>query len=63
MVYKLGHFHSMANTLLQLLDATENAGVLDKTIDTSLFIFQPECLHEVHTYIYTENFPKGYSMK
>jgi hypothetical protein len=43
----------MANTLLQLLDATENVGVLDKTIDTSLFIFQPECLHEVHTYIYT----------
>ncbi len=53
----------MANTLLQLHDATENVGVLDKTIDASLFVFQPEWLHEVHTYISTENFPEGYSMK
>jgi hypothetical protein len=37
--------------------------VLDRTINASLFVFQPKWLQEVHMYIFTENFPKGYSME
>jgi hypothetical protein len=37
-VYKLGHFHLVANIILWISNAIENPGVLDKTIDASLFI-------------------------
>jgi hypothetical protein len=38
MVYKPGHFHSVADALLRLPNATENSEVFDKTIDASLFV-------------------------
>jgi hypothetical protein len=63
MVYKPRSSHFMANTFLQLLDATKNLGVLDQTIDASLFVLQPQWLQEVHTYFSIDNFPEGYSTK
>jgi hypothetical protein len=43
-VYKPMCFHSVANIFSQLLDATKNLKVLDKTINTPLFLLQPEWL-------------------
>ncbi len=63
MVYIPRHYHSVVDALSRLLDAIENPRVLNKTIDASLFVFQLEWLQEVHTYIYIEIFPKGYSME
>jgi hypothetical protein len=63
MVYIPGHYHSVVDVLSRLLDAIENPGVLNKTIDASLFVFQLEWLQEVHMYISIEKFPKGYSME
>ncbi len=40
MVYKPRHSHLVAYALSQLLNATENPGVLDRTIDASLFLLQ-----------------------
>jgi hypothetical protein len=51
------------DALLQLLDVIKNPGVFDKIINASLFVLQPEWLQEVHTYISTNIFPKGYSME
>jgi hypothetical protein len=56
-------FHFVADIFSQLLNATKNIGVFDRTIDTSLILFQLEWLQEVHTYISTENFPNRYSTK
>jgi hypothetical protein len=44
MVYKLRCSHSVVDVVLRLLNAIENLGVLDKTIDASLFILQLEWL-------------------
>jgi hypothetical protein len=41
MVYKLGRSHSMAYVLLGPFNATKNLGILERTIDASLLIFQP----------------------
>jgi hypothetical protein len=63
MVYKPGCFHSVVGVLSWFPDATKNLRVLDKTTYTSLFVLQLESLQEVHIYISTINFPKGYSTK
>ncbi len=56
-------FHFVADIFSRLLNATKNLGVFDRTIDTSLILFQLEWLQEVHTYISTEIFPNRYSTK
>jgi hypothetical protein len=63
MVYKPRCFHFVVNVLSQLLGVIENLGIPNKNIDASLLILQSEWLHEVHTYISTRNFLKGYSIK
>jgi hypothetical protein len=41
-VYKLGRTHVVANALFKLvLDTTKPIGVLDQTIDATLFMLQP----------------------
>jgi hypothetical protein len=62
-VYKPWRFHSGVDSISWLLNATENLGVLDKTIDASLFLLQLEWLQEMHTCIFTKKIPKGYSME
>jgi len=39
-VYKPKGFHYVANIFLQLPNVTKNSGILDKTIDTPLFVLQ-----------------------
>jgi hypothetical protein len=43
-VYKPKGFHYVANAFLQLPEVTKNSGILDKTIDTPLFVLQLEWL-------------------
>jgi hypothetical protein len=62
-VYRPRCFHLVVDVFLQLLDVIENSRVFEKTIDASLFILQLEWMQEVHTYISTNFFPKGYSTK
>jgi hypothetical protein len=61
--YKLGCSHLVVDIISQLPNVIKILGVLDRTIDASLFILHMEWLHEVHTYISTNFFLKGYSTK
>jgi len=40
-VYKLGRTHVITNVLSRLLDSLEPLGVLDETMDASLFLIEP----------------------
>jgi hypothetical protein len=46
-VYKPRRAHYVANILSQHLNATKNLGIIDQTIDASLFVFQPKWLREI----------------
>lgn len=51
-VYKLGHTHVVTDALFILfLNITKPKGVLDQTIDASLFMLQPIWLKEVKIYL------------
>jgi hypothetical protein len=63
MGYKLGHFHFVVDAFSRFLDTIKNSRIHDRTTNASLFLFQLEWLHEVHTYISTKKILEGYSME
>jgi hypothetical protein len=52
-VYKPSKTHVIANVLSRLLDSLEPLGVLDQTMDASLFSIEPIWMWEVKTYLET----------
>ncbi len=51
-IYKLGHTHVVTDALFRLiLDTTKPIGVLDQTINASLFMLQPIWLEKVKNYL------------
>jgi hypothetical protein len=50
-VYKLSKIHVVANALLRLPNIIEPRGVLDQTIDASLFYIEPEWLNDVKEFL------------
>jgi hypothetical protein len=46
-VYKLGRTHVVVDALSRLLDSTKPIGVLDQTINASLFYTWPVSLNDV----------------
>jgi hypothetical protein len=40
-IYKLGRFHSMADSLSQMFDLIRKSGTPDQTMDAPLFLLQP----------------------
>jgi hypothetical protein len=52
-VYKLGRTHVFIDALSKLLDNSKPLGVLDQTMDVSLFSEEHVWMHEVKTYLKT----------
>jgi len=52
-VYKLGKTHVVADTLSRLLDIIEPIGVLNQTIDASLFYNEPGWFKDVKEFLRT----------
>ncbi len=50
-VYKLGRIHVVVSVLSRFLDNSEPLGVLDQTMDMSLFSVEPIWMQEVKTYL------------
>ncbi len=50
-MYKLSKIHVVANALLRLPNIIEPRGVLDQTIDASLFYIEPEWLNDVKEFL------------
>ncbi len=46
-MYKLSKTHVVVGALSRLLDSTKPTGVLDQTINASLFYTRFECLNDV----------------
>jgi hypothetical protein len=57
-VYKRGRTHVVVDVLFRLLDHLEPLGVLDQTVDASLFYVEPIWMQEVKTYLETGQMPK-----
>jgi hypothetical protein len=52
-IYKLGRIHVVANVLFRLVDSSEPLGVLDQTVDASLFSIELIWMQEVKNYLET----------
>jgi len=55
-ISKLGRSHSMADSLFWMPDFTEESGVLNQTMDASLFLLQLVWLQEISKYFTTKKF-------
>jgi len=57
-VYKLGRTHVVVYVLSRLLDSLEPLGVLNQTVDASLFFVEPIWMQEIKTYLKIGQMPE-----
>ncbi len=57
-VYKLGKTHGVVDVLSKLPNSLEPLGVLDHTVDASLFSIEPIWMQEIRSYLKTGQMPK-----